>query len=35
MFLSLHNILPDRYPLTGISIDQILALENHGGRLID
>ena len=35
MFLSLHNILPDRYPLTGISIDQILALENYGGRLID
>jgi hypothetical protein len=35
MFLSLHNILPDRYPLTGFSIDQILALENYAGRLID
>ena len=35
MFLSLRNILPDRYPLTGISIDEILALENYGGRLID
>jgi hypothetical protein len=35
LFLSLHNILPDRYPLTGLSIDQILALENYAGRLID
>jgi hypothetical protein len=35
LFLSLRNILPDRYPLTGVSIDQILALENHAGRLID
>src|ERR1700733_5442744 len=35
LFLSLHNVLPDRYPLTGLSIDQILALENHAGRLID
>jgi len=35
LFLSLHNILPDRYPLTGLSIDQILALENSAGRLID
>ncbi len=35
LFLSLHNILPDRYPLTGLSIDQILALENYTGRLID
>jgi hypothetical protein len=35
LFLSLHNILPDRYPLTGFSIDQILALENHAGRVID
>jgi hypothetical protein len=32
LFLSLHNILPDRYPLTGFSIDQILALENYAGR---
>ena len=35
LFLSLRNILPDRYPLTGYSIDQILALENYAGRLID
>jgi len=35
LFLSLHNILPNRYPLTGFSIDQILALENYAGRLID
>jgi hypothetical protein len=35
MFLSLRNILPDRYPLTGISIDEILMMENYGGRLID
>ena len=35
LFLSLHNILPDRYPLTEFSIDRILALENYGGRLID
>jgi hypothetical protein len=35
LFLSLHNILPDRYPLTGFTIDQILALENYAGRIID
>jgi hypothetical protein len=35
LFLSLRNVLPDRYPLTGLSIDQILALENYAGRLID
>ena len=35
LFLSLHNILPDWYPLTGFRIDQILALENYAGRLID
>ena len=35
LFLSLHNILPVRYPLTGIGIEEILALENHAGRLID
>ena len=29
LFLSLHNILPDWYPLTGFRIDQILALENY------
>jgi hypothetical protein len=35
LFLSLHNILPDRYPLDGISLDEILVLENYTGRLID
>ena len=35
LFLSLHNILPIRYPLTGISITEILAAENYLGRLID
>ena len=35
LFLSLHNVLPNRYPLTGFSIDRILALENYAGHLID
>jgi hypothetical protein len=35
LFLSLRNILPDRYPLTEFSIDRILELENRAGRLID
>jgi hypothetical protein len=35
LFLSLHNILPVRYPLDGITIGEILALENYTGRLID
>jgi len=35
LFLSLHNVLPDRYPLDGITLSEILALENHAGRLID
>jgi hypothetical protein len=34
-FLSLRNILPDRYPLDGIDIDQILAAENLLGLLVD
>jgi hypothetical protein len=34
-FLSLHNILPSWYPLEGFRIDEILALENYWGRLID
>jgi hypothetical protein len=34
-FLSLHNILPDRYPLDGFTVQQILAAENSLGRLID
>ena len=35
LFLSLHNILPDRYPLDGFTLREILALENYTGRLID
>jgi hypothetical protein len=35
LFLSLRNILPDRYPLDGITLAEILALENYAGRLID
>jgi hypothetical protein len=35
LFLSLRNILPDRYPLDGITLTEILALENRAGRLID
>ena len=35
LFLSLRNILPNRYPLTGMSISEILAAENYAGRLVD
>ena len=35
VFLSLHNILPDRYPLGGITMQQVLDAENYLGRLID
>ena len=35
LFLSLRNILPDRYPLDGITLAEILVLENYAGRLID
>jgi hypothetical protein len=35
LFLSLHNILPDRYPLDGITLVEILAMENYAGRLVD
>jgi hypothetical protein len=35
LFLSLHNILPVRYPLDGVSITELLAAENNAGRLID
>jgi hypothetical protein len=34
-FLSLRNILPNYYPLDGISVDEILALENTLGLLVD
>jgi hypothetical protein len=35
LYLSMRNVLPDRYPLTGVTIDEILAAENAVGRLID
>ena len=35
LYLSMRNVLPDRYPLTGVTIDEILAAENVIGRLID
>ena len=35
LYLSMRNVLPDRYPLTGITIDEILAAENAVGRLSD
>ena len=35
VFLSLHNILPVRYPLDGLTVHQILDDENYVGRLID
>lgn len=34
-FLSLRNILPDWYPLDGLSIDQVLRDENWLGRHVD
>jgi hypothetical protein len=33
-FLSLRNVLPDRYPLDG-EVEAYLALENRLGRMID
>jgi hypothetical protein len=35
VFLSLRNILPDRYPLGRLTMQQILDAENYLGRLID
>ncbi len=35
LFLSLHNILPIRYPLEDVTLAEILARENYAGRLID
>lgn len=35
MFLSLHNILPNRYPLDGSAVQELLDAENYLGRLID
>lgn len=34
-FLSLRNILPNRYPLDGYGIQQVLDAENYLGRLVD
>ena len=31
VFLSLHNILPNRYPLDGLTVQQILDAENYLG----
>jgi hypothetical protein len=35
LFLALHNILPNRYPLDGSSVAEILEAENYLGRLVD
>jgi hypothetical protein len=35
LYLSLRNVLPDRYPLAGLTIGDILAAENFAARLID
>jgi hypothetical protein len=35
VFLSLRRVLPDRYPLTGLSVHEILERENRLGRLLD
>lgn len=35
VFLSLHNVLPNRYPLDGVTMPRILEAENYLGRLVD
>jgi hypothetical protein len=35
LFLSLRNVLPDRYPLTELTVDQLIAEENYISRIID
>ena len=35
LFLSLRRILPNRYPITGAGINEILEAENYLGRVID
>lgn len=35
LYLSLRNVLPNRYPLTDLTIADVLAGENFAGRLID
>ena len=34
LFLSLHNILPYRYPLDGSAVEDVLDAENYLGRLV-
>ena len=35
LFLSLRNVLPDRYPLTELTVDQLLTTGNYISRIID
>lgn len=35
LYLSMRNVLPDRYPLSGLSIAEVLEGESRLGRLID
>jgi hypothetical protein len=35
LYLSLRNVLPNRYPLTDVTIAEILAAENFAARLLD
>jgi hypothetical protein len=35
VFLSLHRVLPDEYPLDGFTVHELLEAENYLGRLID
>jgi hypothetical protein len=35
LFLSIQNVLPDKYPLGATTIDAVLAEENYLGRLFD
>ncbi len=35
LFLSLRRTLPDRYPLDGLSVHEIVAVENRLGRVLD
>jgi hypothetical protein len=35
VFLSLHNILPNLYPLDGFAVEELLDAENYLGRLVD
>ena len=35
LFLSLHRILPDRYPLDGLDVERVVEDENRLGRMLD